>query len=329
MPSRFFCTRAGYDFRTFEAPAYHKSITNGLPVPDHPANFPAMQTVSSIAAMQRLARRWQRQGVRVGFVPTMGYLHAGHLSLVKRARRLVGPHGKVVVSIYVNPIQFGPKEDFSRYPRDLRRDLKLCRTEGADAVFTPHDDEMYPHGRDDAFSTYVVEETLSQQMEGNSRPGHFRGVTTIVAKLFNIVQPDIAVFGAKDFQQAAIIQRMTRDLNFPVNIVIAPTLREPDGLAMSSRNKYLEGELRTQAAALWHSIEKAQAAVRKSAKPIPAARLKAQLKEFIECEPAARVDYVEFFNPTTLAPSKKVTRDSHMALAVFVGKTRLIDNAAL
>jgi pantoate--beta-alanine ligase len=300
-----------------------------------------MQIVSSIAAMQRLALRWRGQHVRIGFVPTMGYLHAGHLSLVKRARQLVGKNGKVVVSIYVNPTQFGPKEDFSRYPRNLKRDLKLCREEGANVVFTPGDEEMYPRwgeatdepAREDArpttFSTYVVEEKLSQRMEGAARPGHFRGVTTVVAKLFNIVQPDLAVFGAKDFQQAAILKRMTTDLNFPVKIVIAPTLREADGLAMSSRNKYLEGDLRTQAVVLWRSIQRARAAIKKSAKPISAAKLKVDLKKFIETEPAARLDYVEFFDLETLVPVSKVSRGTQMALAVIIGKTRLIDNAKL
>ncbi len=185
-----------------------------------------MRIVSTVAAMQRLARNWQRDGRRVGFVPTMGYLHAGHLSLVHRARQATGKNGVVVVSIYVNPTQFAPTEDLAKYPRDLKRDLKLCREAGVDVVFTPDDVEMYPVGssrRDDRtaqravpanFSTYVVEEKLSQFMEGASRPAHFRGVTTVVAKLFNIVQPDVAVFGQKDFQQAAIIQRMVADLNF-------------------------------------------------------------------------------------------------------------------
>jgi pantoate--beta-alanine ligase len=306
-----------------------------------------MQIVSSIAAMQRLARQWQRAGKRIGFVPTMGYLHAGHLSLVREARKRVGRAGRVVVSIYVNPTQFGPKEDFSKYPRDLKRDLKLCRETGVDVVFTPGDKEMYPDSGTGvlpvrsrqkltgetpvplAFSTYVVEESLSRAMEGASRPAHFRGVTTIVAKLFNIVLPDMAVFGAKDWQQAAIIKRMVADLNFPVKIIVAPTLRERDGLAMSSRNKYLEGDLRRQAVVLWHSIQKARAAVKKSSNSIPAAQLKLHLKRFIEREPDVRLDYVEFFEPGTLSLVSKVTRGAHMALAVFVGKTRLIDNATL
>jgi pantoate--beta-alanine ligase len=279
--------------------------------------------------MQRLALRWRRAGMRVGFVPTMGYLHAGHLSLVQRARRLVGPKGKVVVSIYVNPTQFGPAEDFSHYPRDLKRDARLCRREGVDVIFTPADSQMYPRGGGADFSTFVVEERLARLMEGQSRPTHFRGVTTVVAKLFNIVQPDLAVFGAKDYQQAAIVQRMVRDLNFPVKIVVAPILREPGGLAMSSRNKYLTGDLRGQAVALWRSLQQARAAVRKAGRAIPAARLRAELKRFIERASAARLDYVEFFEPNTLVPVSKVKRGVHMALAVFIGKTRLIDNGRL
>jgi pantoate--beta-alanine ligase len=285
-----------------------------------------MQIVSSIAAMQRLAKKWRRAGIKIGFVPTMGYLHAGHLSLVKRARQAVGKSGKVVVSIYVNPTQFAPTEDLSKYPRDLKRDLKLLRELKVDVVFTPSDAEMYPNKSENRFSTYIVEEKLSRTMEGSSRPTHFRGVTTVVAKLFNIVLPDVAVFGQKDFQQAAIIKRMVSDLNFPVQIIVAPTLRESDGLAMSSRNKYLTGDLRRQAAILWRAIQTAQAVVKKS-KSISAAKLKVDLKKLIESEPDAKLDYIEFFEPKTLSPVSKVTRGTQMALAVFVGKTRLIDNA--
>ena len=278
--------------------------------------------------MQRSALRLRRSGIKIGFVPTMGFLHAGHISLVKEARKRVGKRGKVVLSIYVNPTQFGPKEDFTKYPRDLKRDLRLCREAGVDVVFTPSDADMYPGKTEKRYSTYVIEEQLSMSMEGESRPTHFRGVTTIVAKLFNLVLPDVAVFGAKDFQQAAIIQRMTKDLNFPIQIVVAPTLREVDGLAMSSRNKYLEGDLRTQAVVLWRCIQKAQAAVQK-AKSVSAGRLHADLRKLIEAEPAARLDYIEFFHPETLEPASKVRAGTQMALAVFVGKTRLIDNARL
>jgi pantoate--beta-alanine ligase len=279
--------------------------------------------------MQRLARSWQRAGVRVGLVPTMGYLHAGHISLVHRARALVGRRGQVVVSIYVNPTQFGPKEDLSRYPRDLARDARLCQEAKVNVIFAPDDAQMYPRGEAGGFSTFVAEETLSRGMEGKSRPTHFRGVTTVVAKLFNIVQPELAVFGAKDFQQAAIVKRVVRDLNFPLKIVVAPIQREADGLALSSRNKYLLGDLRAQALVLSRSLGKARSAVRQSARPIPAARLKAELKRFIERAPEARVDYVEFFEPDTLVPVPSVKRGTQMAMAVFIGKTRLIDNAAL
>ena len=287
-----------------------------------------MQIVSSIAVMQRLAKKWQRAGTRIGFVPTMGYLHAGHLSLVKRARQAVGKSGKVVVSIYVNPTQFAPTENLSKYPRDLKRDLKLLRELKVDVVFTPSDAEMYPSKSENKFSTYIVEEKLSRTMEGASRPTHFRGVTTVVAKLFNIVLPDVAVFGQKDFQQAAIIKHMAADLNFPVKIIVAPTLREKDGLAMSSRNKYLSGDLRRQATVLWRAIQTAQAVVKKS-KSISMTKLKADLKQLIESEPDAKLDYVEFFDPETLRPVSQVKRGTQMALAVFVGKTRLIDNARL
>jgi pantoate--beta-alanine ligase len=262
-------------------------------------------------------------------VPTMGYLHAGHLSLVRRARQIVGRRGRVVVSIYVNPTQFGPQEDLTRYPRDLARDLRLCRAEGVDVVFTPEDRQMYPRKDGADSSTFVVEEELARGMEGQSRPTHFRGVTTVVAKLFNLVQPEVAVFGAKDWQQAAIVKRMVRDLNFPLRIVVAPILREADGLAMSSRNKYLTGDLRQQALVLWRSIQEARGQVHRSRKPISAARLKESLRRMIEREPAARLDYVEFFQSDSLVPVAQVRRGSHMALAVFVGKTRLIDNATV
>jgi pantoate--beta-alanine ligase len=302
-----------------------------------------MQIVKTAAAMQRLALCWKGAGQKIGFVPTMGCLHAGHMSLVREARKRAGRNGVVVVSIYVNPTQFAPTEDLAKYPRDMKRDLKLCRAEGVDVVFTPGDAEMYPRlecgdmsplskrrhvGAVQSFSTCVVEEELSRSMEGAARPAHFRGVTTVVAKLFNLVLPDVAVFGQKDFQQAAIIRRMTADLNFPVKIVVAPTVREKDGLAMSSRNKYLTGDLRRQATVLWSAIQTARSAVKKL-KTFPAAKLKATVKELVECEPSAKLDYVEFFEPDTLAPVSTVKRGAQVALAVYVGKTRLIDNARL
>ena len=288
-----------------------------------------MRTVVSVAAMQRGALRWRRSGVHVGLVPTMGALHDGHLSLVRRARQHVGPGGKVVVSIYVNPTQFGPREDFASYPRDPQGDARRCRAAGVDVLFMPPDKAMYPAGRQGDYSTYVVEERLSQGMEGRSRPAHFRGVTTVVGKLFNIVLPEVAVFGAKDFQQAAVVRRMARDLNFPVKVVVVPTRREPDGLAMSSRNQRLSGEEREQAVVLWQAIQQARAAVRTARQGVDARRLAMELRWMIETRPSARVDYVECFDPRTLQPVTTVRRGHHLALAVVVGKTRLIDNGAL
>lgn len=286
-----------------------------------------MRIVTSAVAMQRLAGQWRRRGLRIGFVPTMGYLHEGHLSLVRAARRSVGAAGRVVVSIYVNPTQFGPTEDLSRYPRDFKRDCRLCQREKVDVVFAPGDVEMYP-GRDTGkYSTYVVEEVLGRHMEGASRPTHFRGVTTVVAKLFNLVLPDVAVFGAKDWQQAAIVKRMIADLNFPVRLVVSPTVREADQLALSSRNKYLDAAQRAQAPVLQQAIQRARGAVAKG--PVPASRLKTELTRLISKQPLARLDYVEFFDPDTLQEVRRVTPGTHMALAVFFGKTRLIDNGRL
>jgi pantoate--beta-alanine ligase len=287
----------------------------------------AMRLIHSVAAMQQLARTWRREGWRIGCVPTMGYLHPGHLSLLHRARAAVGPKGRVVVTLYVNPTQFGPNEDLSRYPRDLKRDVASCRKAGADAMFIPSDAEMYP-GRDaQGFSTYVNEELLSRSMEGASRPTHFRGVTTVVAKLFNITLPDVAVFGQKDWQQATVVKRMVNNLNFPVCIILAPTVRESDGLAMSSRNKYLGAEERAQAVILFHALRAVKQAVART--PMPAKKLRGDLKQFFTAAPLGRVDYVEFFDPDTLQPVAQVKRGTHMALAVFFGKTRLIDNGRL
>ena len=286
-----------------------------------------MRIITTAAAMQRHALAWKRAGTRIGFVPTMGYLHAGHISLVRRARALVGPRGQVVVSIYVNPTQFAPTEDLAKYPRDLARDKQLCRDAGVDVLFVPGDEQMYPSRAAGDYSTYVVEEQLTRGMEGAARPTHFRGVTTVVAKLFNLVLPDVAVFGAKDFQQAAVLRRMVRDLNFPLKLVVAPTHREPDGLAMSSRNKYLSADERKQATVLWHALRLARAIVR--VRPTRAAWLKRTLAKLIATKPAARLDYVEFFDPETLQPVMQARRGTQLALAVFIGKTRLIDNGRL
>lgn len=289
-----------------------------------------MRRIEDPARMQRLARQWRAEGVRIGLVPTMGYLHAGHLSLVTSARQAVGPRGRVVVSIYVNPTQFAPNEDLSRYPRDAKRDLALCRGAGADVVFMPGDATMYP-GRDAGrYSTYVVEEVLTRPMEGVTRPTHFRGVTTIVAKLFNLVLPDVAVFGEKDWQQAAVVGRMIQDLNFPLELIVAPTVREPDGLAMSSRNKYLDAARRAQAVVLWESLEHARHRVLGATSGrVAAATLAREITSMIGRKPDARLDYVEFFDPATLESVRWVVRGTRMAMAVFLGPTRLIDNGRI
>jgi pantoate--beta-alanine ligase len=287
-----------------------------------------MRVIRSPLAMQRFALGCRRAGARIACVPTMGFLHAGHLSLVKRARRAVGPKGVVVLTIYVNPTQFAPHEDLSKYPRDFARDAKLCRAAGVDIIFAPTDADMYPGRADGRYSTYVVEEKLSPGMEGVSRPMHFRGVTTVVAKLFNLVLPDVAVFGAKDWQQAAVVRRMVADLNFPLRIIVAPTVRERDGLAMSSRNKYLTHEQRIQAMVLHRAIVRARALVKIGKHPT--AKLKTALARFIAAEaPLGKLDYVEVFDPETLQPAAIARPGSHLALAVFFGKTRLIDNGRL
>ena len=286
-----------------------------------------MRIVQSVAAMQRLALGWKRTGQPIALVPTMGFLHDGHSSLVARARRLVGSQGIVSLSIYVNPAQFAATEDLSKYPRNLPADIRKCRAAGVDLLFAPSDQDMYPREAEPAFGTWVEEQTLSTSMEGASRPGHFRGVTTVVAKLFNIVLPDHAVFGAKDFQQAAVIRKMSRDLNFPVKITVNETLRESDGVAMSSRNLYLSPAERAQATVLYRSIQTARCLVREQ--PVPASRIKARIRSLASREPGARLDYVELFDPKNLHPVMTARPGVQLALAVFIGKTRLIDNAVL
>ena len=278
--------------------------------------------------MQRLALGWRREGKTVGFVPTMGYLHEGHLCLIKKARQIVKPEGVVVVSLFVNPAQFGPQEDLAQYPRDLQRDKELCREATVDVLFVPEAEQMYPT-TNSTYSTWVVEELVSKGMEGDSRPHHFRGVTTIVAKLFNLVLPEVAIFGAKDYQQATVVQKMVQDLNFPVKIVVAPTVREKDNLAMSSRNKYLSPEERAQAPVLYKAIQKAKETLKQTPGSVSATKLKEDLRAFIEGQPSARVDYIEFFDPLSLEPLEELRPGCHMALAVYVGRTRLIDNALI
>ncbi|HEX6269488.1 MAG TPA: pantoate--beta-alanine ligase [Anaerolineales bacterium] len=276
-----------------------------------------MQTVSSLPDLR--FTRLSYPGT-VGLVPTMGYLHEGHLSLVRRAR---DECDQVVVSIFVNPAQFGPSEDLSRYPRDLERDLRLLEPLGVDLVWTPTPEMMYP----DRYQTWVEVEEMTRPLEGAMRPGHFRGVTTVVAKLFNAVQPDKAYFGQKDAQQAAVIRRMTRDLNFPVEIVVCPIIREPDGLAMSSRNVYLDAEQRKAATVLYRSLSAAQEAYERGERD--AEKLRGIMKDVLASEPLAQVQYVSCADYDTLEELDTVKGKALLSMAVLIGKTRLIDNLVL
>lgn len=268
--------------------------------------------------MQRQADRWGLAGKRVVLVPTMGALHSGHVNLVRRARKIASKNGIVVVSIYVNPLQFNDTTDLREYPRTLPADKHACKVAGVDVVFAPTN--LYEVDS----SAFVDEEELATNFEGRYRQGHFSGVMTVVAKLFNLVRPRHAVFGEKDFQQAVVLQRMVRDLNFPVKINIVPTVREADGLALSSRNVRLKGNLRQQAVVLWQAI-----CVARAAGNTQADQLKRKLKRLIEKHPDVSVDYVEFVEAVSLQPVKRVTKGVRLLLAVNVGGVRLIDNAKL
>jgi len=276
-----------------------------------------MKVFSTIAEFKQARQRVKGS---LGFVPTMGYLHEGHLSLVRRARE---ENNAVAVSIFVNPTQFGPTEDLARYPRDPERDLALLEKEKVDLVFMPSAEEMYPEG----FSSWVEVERVSERLEGVVRPGHFRGVATVVAKLFNIVQPTKAYFGQKDAQQAVVIKRMVADLNMNLEVVVAPTVREPDGLAMSSRNIYLNPEERQAALVLWKSFNLAQQLW--SQGECKADSLRQQMAAFIQKEPLARIDYISIADPETLKELVEIDRPALVSLAVYIGKTRLIDNIVL
>ncbi|MEK9862071.1 MAG: pantoate--beta-alanine ligase [Limisphaerales bacterium] len=285
-----------------------------------------MKSFKSPKGLQRWSLEMRTQGTPVALVPTMGFLHQGHISLMRRARRAVGKSGKVVVSIYVNPSQFGKGEDFTTYPRNLTRDLQLCGQEKVDAVFIPDNAAMYPGD----YSTFVLEEDVSSSLEAVTRPTHFRGVTTIVCQLFNIAQPEVAIFGEKDFQQAITIKRMVRDLHLPVRILIAPTCREQDGLAMSSRNAYLSPNQRQQATVLYQMILRARELVNQgkpsSWNPV---RLQKALEPMLLETPGVRLDYLAFVDSEHLRPMQRVTRGCRMLLAAYLGSTRLIDNARL
>lgn len=279
-----------------------------------------MQTITAIREMQQWADAQRTAGQRIGFVPTMGYLHEGHLSLVRQAKQLCS---RTVVSIFVNPLQFGPQEDLERYPRDLDRDRRLLDGEGVDVLFLPSADEMYPPG----FQTTVAVEQVTQGLCGASRPGHFRGVTTVVSKLFLAVKPHVALFGEKDFQQLVTIRRMVRDLNFDVEVVAGPIVRESDGLAMSSRNVYLSPEQRAAARVLSRSLAVAREAVARGERD--SGRIVSTVRALIEAEPGARIDYVELVDTEDLRPIGRIERPALLALAVFFGSTRLIDNCTL
>ena len=275
------------------------------------------QTIEDARAISRSAKH---SGKRVGLVPTMGALHEGHLSLVRAAKTQCDA---VAVSVFVNPTQFGPSEDFSKYPRDFERDQELLQKEGVDLVFAPSVDEMYPPGA----PTYVTVEALSERLCGRSRPGHFRGVTSVVSKLFHIIEPDKAFFGQKDAAQIAILRRMVRDLNFPVEIVVCPIVREPDGLAMSSRNAYLDPQQRDSALVLYRSLNRVQEMFIAGEREIP--RLLSAGKEMFVQEPSVRLDYFEIVDPESLEPLSNLYKPALVAVAAFVGSTRLIDNVVL
>ena len=276
-----------------------------------------MRNISTLAELH--SARLSINGT-VGLVPTMGFLHEGHLSLIRHAKEECD---HVVVSIFVNPTQFGPKEDLSKYPRDIDRDLKLIEPLGTDLVWMPTPEIMYPQG----YQTWVEVEAITKPLEGSMRPGHFRGVTTVVAKLFNGVQPHKAYFGQKDAQQAAVIRQMVRDLNFPIEIVVCPIVREPDGLAMSSRNVYLDPEQRKAATVLFRSLNTAKDLYETGERD--AEKIRGKMKEVLASEPLAEMQYVSCADYDTLEELDEIKGKALLSMAVYLGKTRLIDNFVL
>ncbi|MEW6126562.1 MAG: pantoate--beta-alanine ligase [Acidobacteriota bacterium] len=281
-----------------------------------------MEIINRVNRMSSVARDLRAQGKIIGLVPTMGALHEGHLSLMAKAREM---SDVLIASVFVNPTQFGPKEDLSRYPRDLARDAELAFTKGVDFIFAPTPEEMYPNG----FATYVTVERLSEKLEGASRPGHFRGVATVVNKLFNIVQPHFAFFGRKDAQQVIVLKRMVRDLAMNVEIVVGVTVREEDGLALSSRNVYLSSEERKAATVLRRAMEKCRQMYNSGERDC--GRLASAMKAIIEAEPLARLDYVAITDINHLEPLATIPHISPTLVsgAIFIGSTRLIDNIVL
>ena len=276
-----------------------------------------IKVVSTVDETRALIKEWKKQGLTVGLVPTMGYLHEGHQSLIKKA---VDENDKVVVSVFVNPIQFAPNEDLETYPRDLEADKKLCDSTGADLIFHPTPDEMYPDG----FSTHIQMDNLTKELCGKTRPTHFGGVCTVVGKLFNIVKPDKAYFGQKDAQQLAIIKRMVRDLNFDLEIVGCPIIREPDGLAKSSRNTYLSAEERKAALILSKAIELGKELIANGERN--AQTIIKAMTDKINTEPLAKIDYVNVVDALNIEPIDVIKGETLVAIAVYIGKTRLIDN---
>lgn len=276
-----------------------------------------MKIVNTIKEVREQVKAWKREGLTVGLVPTMGYLHEGHKSLIDCA---VKENDRVVVSVFVNPMQFGPNEDLESYPRDMDRDAALCEEAGADLIFHPEPSEMYHED----FSSFVDMNTLTGGLCGKSRPVHFRGVCTVVSKLFHIVIPDKAYFGQKDAQQLAVIRHMVQDLNFDIEIVGCPIVREEDGLAKSSRNTYLNAEERKAALVLHRSLKEGKALIDQGEKD--AKKVQGTILEILQSEPLAKVDYVEVVDWSTLEPVETIDREVLVAIAVFIGKTRLIDN---
>ncbi|MFH1656075.1 MAG: pantoate--beta-alanine ligase [Candidatus Omnitrophota bacterium] len=276
-----------------------------------------MKIVRSAREMQRLSTDLRIKGKSIGFVPTMGYLHEGHLSLMRRARKDCDVS---IISIFVNPAQFGPSEDYRKYPRDLNRDERLAKSAGVDILFSPSAKEIYP----DKYFTYVNVEQLADSLCAASRPGHFRGVATIVAKLFNIVQPEIAYFGQKDAQQVRIIQQMVNDLNLPIKIKILPIVRESDGLVLSSRNKYLSPKEREDALVLSQSLKKARTMINKGVRS--SNKIISMIRGLISKKKLAKINYISCVNFTNLKSVKTIKKNTLIALAVRIGKTRLIDN---
>ena len=279
-----------------------------------------VRTIDSPKEMQEAAVALKREGKRIGYVPTMGFLHEGHLSLMRIARPKVDV---LIASIFVNPTQFGPNEDFDGYPRDIEHDTRMCETVGVDIIFYPTPPEMYM----DDHTVYVTEQHFSIGLCGSSRPIHFRGVLTVVAKLFNVVQPDLAVFGQKDAQQFRLIQQMTRDLNFPIEIIPGVTIREPDGLAMSSRNAYLSETERGEAVQIYRALLQAETLFARGERWVEVYR--AVMEEVLSRAPSGRIDYLEFVDLQSFHPVTRIEHPVLVALALYFEKTRLIDNTIL